>query len=233
MSDRKAYFNRAGSWASDRLARTERSLRLAWIIAGTAVAVAALEAVAIVVLTPLKTVQTVAMLVDRQTGYVQVLDPAAPPKLEASQALTRSFLAQYVTARESFDRATVAVNYRKVALWSTGQARTSYLTAMPSDGRDSPFNRYPAGAVAVATVKSVSQLTPDTALVRFDVGIDGVGDRRPVQSWIAVIHFRYTAAAMRFQDRLVNPLGFQVVSYRKDAETPPESLGTPDREPIR
>lgn len=220
MSDKDAYFDRAGSWAADRLARSERFARMAAIAAGVATAVAALEAVALVLLTPLKTVEPVTLLVDRQTGYVQAINPVAPAKLEPSEALTRSFLAQYVAAREGFDRATVAVDYRKVALWSAGPARSSYLASMPTESPDSPFRRYPAGVLVAATVKSISRLAFGTALVRFDTEPQGRDVRHAPQPWIAIVRYRFTAAPMRFQDRLVNPLGFQVVSYRRDPEAP-------------
>lgn len=132
----------------------------------------------------------------------------------------RSYLAQYVTAREGFDRATVKVDYRKVALWSAGRARASYLAKMPADNPDSPFRRYPPGAIVVATVKSVSSLADGSALVRFDTELLAQDASRPPRPWIAIVRYRYSDAPMRFADRLVNPLGFQVLSYRKDPEAP-------------
>jgi type IV secretion system protein VirB8 len=220
VSEKDAYFARATSWATDALARSQRALRTAWIVAGAAAAVAFIEAVALALLTPLKTVQPVTLLVDRHTGYVQAIHPLESSRLEASEALTRSFLAQYVAAREAFDRATVAIDYRKVALWSAGGARLSYLSTMPAEAPDSPFRRYPPGTIVAVTVKSVSRLAPDTALVRFDRTIQGRDAAAAPQPWIAIVHYRYSSAPMRFEDRLVNPLGFQVTSYRKDAEAP-------------
>jgi len=40
-----------------------------------------------------------------------------------------------------------------------------------------------------------------------------------VRSWISTVRYRYVDAPMSLEDRLINPLGFQVVSYRRDAET--------------
>jgi type IV secretion system protein VirB8 len=37
--------------------------------------------------------------------------------------------------------------------------------------------------------------------------------------WQAVVSFRFTGQPMRMEDRLLNPLGFQVTAYRRDAET--------------
>jgi type IV secretion system protein VirB8 len=180
------------------------------------------EAVALAMLAPLKTVQPITLLVDRQTGYVQALDPLTPKRVGADDALTNSYLAQYVIAREGFDRATVSVDYRRVALWSTGRARSVYLAQMPATTPASPFQRYPAGTVVLVHMKSVSRLNAGTALVRFDTETTGRnGGADVAQPWISVVRFRYADAPMRLEDRLVNPLGFQVSDYRRDAEAPP------------
>lgn len=221
-NDERAYFTQAESWANDTRIIAARSRRTAWIIAGVAVAVAAFEAVALAMLAPLKTIQPIALLVDKQTGYVQALDPLTPRRVGADEALTTSLLAQYVTAREQFDRATVAADYRRVALWSAGHTRDVYLAQMPATNPASPFQRYPAGRTVEARVKSVSRLGQGVALVRFDTQLaDRNGRVDPAQPWLSVIRFHYVDAPMRFEDRLVNPLGFQVVGYRRDAEAPP------------
>lgn len=222
MSDREAYYERAESWAADMRSEVARSKRVAWTVAGVACAVAVFEAVALAMLVPLKTVQPVTLLVDRQTGYVQALNPLEPRRLGADAALTQSFLAQYVTAREGFDRATVSVDYRRVALWSAARARTEYLSRMPATNPQSSFQLYPAGTVVTVRVKSVSRLDQGVALVRFDSQAqDRNGRAAAAQPWISVVRYRYVDAPMRLEDRLVNPLGFQVTGYRRDAEAPP------------
>lgn len=221
MNQNPNYFEQAASWAESAQAGAERSRRVAWIIAGVAVALAFFEAVALAMLAPLKTVQPITLLVDRHTGYVQALDPQSPRRVVADDALTQSFLAQYVAAREGFDRATVPADYRKVALLSAGSARTAYLASMPASNPASPLNLYGPGTIVSVRVKSVSKLEPGTALVRFDTQQqDGSGRFGAVQPWISVIRYRFSDAPMSVEDRLVNPLGFQVLSYRRNAEAP-------------
>lgn len=218
------YFDHAAGWAVDAQMLAARSRRLAWTLGGVAVAIAALEAVALAMLVPLKSVQPITLLVDRQTGFVQALDPVSPKRVLADDALTQSLLAQYVTAREGFDRATVSASYRKVALLSSGAARSTYLAQMPPSSPSSPFQRYAAGTSVSVQVKSVSRLERGTALVRFDTQTQRAGGLvDSAQPWVAIIRFRYTDAPMSFEDRLVNPLGFQVLSYRRDAEAPTEA----------
>ena len=228
MSDQDAYFARARSWAEDTRGTNDQSRRVAWTIAGIAVAIAAFEAVALAMLAPLKTVQPITLLVDKQTGYVQALDPLTPRRIGADEALTNSLLAQYVTAREAFDRATIAADYRRVALWSAGRTRQSYLAQMPATNPASPFQRYAPGATVLARIKSVSRLQEGVALVRFDTQLeDRSGRADPAQPWLSVVRFHYVDAPMRFEDRLVNPLGFQVVGYRRDAEAVPPVASLP------
>jgi type IV secretion system protein VirB8 len=232
MSKKTDYYERAESWAADTRLMAARSRRIAWTIAGVAVAVAAFEAVALALLVPLKTVQPITLLVDRQTGYVQALDPLQPRRVNADEALTQSSLAQYVAAREGFDRATVRVDYRKVALWSAGRARASYVGTMPVTNPSSPFRRYPGGATVIVRVKSVSRLSQGTAMVRFDTQLqDRSGRVETSQPWISVVRYHYSDAPMSLEDRLVNPLGFQVTGYRRDAEAPasPEALPSGSR----
>ena len=215
------YFDRSGSWAADQRLLDEKSRRTAWTVAGIAAAVALFEAVALAVLLPLKSVDTVTLLVDRQTGHVQALDPNSPRRVIADEALTQSYLAQYVAAREGFDRATIAADYRKVALWSSGTARSSYLAEIPATNPASPFNHYPAGDSVSARVKSISRLDNGVALVRFDSAIeDRSGILHQPQPWVAIIRYRYSDGAMAFEDRLLNPLGFQVLAYRRNPEAP-------------
>lgn len=214
-----AYYAEAASWNRDRVLAIRTSQRLAWAIGGVAAAIAVLEAIALVLLTPLKTVEPYTLMVDKTTGYVQALKPLAQQEITPDAALTQSFLVQYVIARESFDLATLSANYRKVALFSADTARRSYLQTMQVTNPDSPLVLYPRTATIDVRVKSVSPIAKDAALVRFDtIRSDSGHEAQAPSAWIAVIRYRYSDAPMSVEDRFVNPLGFQVVGYRKDQE---------------
>jgi type IV secretion system protein VirB8 len=217
-----AYYAEAESWNRDRVQSMRSSHRIAWGIAAAAALVAVLEAIALVLLTPLKTVQPYTLMVDKTTGYVQALKPLDQATITPDAALTQSFLVQYVIAREGFDVATVNADYRKVSLFSADTARSSYLQQMQVSNSQSPLVLYSRTTVIDAKVKSVSPLGPNAALVRFETLREDKGAQpRPVGSWVAVVRYRYSAQPMKLDDRFVNPLGFQVVSYRKDPEALP------------
>ena len=218
---RADYYREAESWGADRERARRRSVVLAWSIAGIMTIVALCEAAALVVMTPLKTVVPYTLLVDRQTGYVQALKPLDQARIAPDAALTRSLLAQYVIAREGFDIDSVKDDYRKVALWSAGTIRDRYVAAMQASNPASPFVRLPHDAEIDVQVRSVSPLGSDSALVRFaTVRTDGGGRPQAAQPFAAVVTYRFSDAAMSEADRLLNPLGFQVTAYRRNAEIP-------------
>lgn len=221
----KTLFSEAGSWADDREARRERSLKRAWLIIWLLAAVAVVEGFALIALTPLKTVVPYTILVDRQTGYVTVLDPSRPAALGADQALTRSLLVQYVVAREGFSFAQVRLDYRKVMSWSSGPARASYARDMSSSNPDGPLARYSRANVVEIVAKSVSELSDKSALVRFDVvRSDGQGRTAPPVAYAVVVDYRFQPRQMTVEERFLNPLGFEVTRYRRDPEAAPTAI---------
>lgn len=229
-----AYYKEADSWGQDREQGLRTSRRIAWWVAAAAAIIAVLEAIALATLVPLKTVEPYTLLVDRNTGYVQALEPLNPARIEGDTALTQSFLVQYVIAREGFDISTVQSDYRKVALWSGETARSSYLGLMQAANSESPLARYPRSTIVSVRVKSVSPVGRNIAMVRYETQRrDLNGQTEPPRAWVSMIRYRYTGAPMTLEDRFINPLGFQVLRYRRDQEAlsaPQESVQTSPNE---
>lgn len=210
----------ADSWGASVTADLERSRRIAWIVAAIASAIALLLAIAIVILLPLKTVEPYTLMVDRHTGHVEALAPLDEAMVSPDAALTRSFLAQYVIARESFDRASLQRNYRNAMLWSAGEERQRYGATMNSANGANPLVQLPPGSSVRTEIASISPLSSDSSLVRFVTTRTDTGGRaQPPEHWAAVINYTFSGAAMSQEDRLINPLGFQVTRYRRDPET--------------
>ena len=229
---RDAYYADAASWAEDVNGSLRASRRRAYWVAGIAAGIALLEALALALLTPLKTVVPYTITVDRQTGAAQLARGVALGPLSENDALVQSVIAQYVIARETLDATDLAANYRKVGLWSAGTARTDYLRAMDRRNPASVLTGATAATQVAVTVKSITRMSPVSALVRFTT------DRRegdgPVtrQDWAAVLQFSFTGGPLNQEDRLINPLGFQVTSYRRDAETAAPQIIVPTAVPV-
>ncbi len=214
-----AYYVEADSWARTQQDALRASRRTAWRVAAAAALVAVLLAIALVVLMPLKTVEPYTLLVDRNTGFVQALRPLDPDQISGDRALTQSFLVQYVIARESFDIDSLERDYQRVGLWSAERARAEYVAGIQVSNPDSPLNRLPRSSVIETRVKSISPVGGNVAMVRFETRRrDAGGQVGPPSAWVAMIRYRYSGEPMSIEDRMINPLGFQVLRYRRDAE---------------
>nr|UXE45442.1 hypothetical protein Hi04_10k_c4921_00019 [uncultured bacterium] len=69
----EVYFREAASWDADRAAQAARSARIAWFVASAGWLCAVTSALAIMLLTPLKTLSPFVIRVDNTTGLVDVV----------------------------------------------------------------------------------------------------------------------------------------------------------------
>ncbi|MCZ8207143.1 MAG: virB8 family protein [Hyphomonadaceae bacterium] len=220
VAARAHYYEASSTWAQDTHATLRRSQRTAWIVAGIAVGIAAIQAVALVVLVPLKQTMPYTITVDRETGYVQTTRGVNLGTLSETEAVAQSFVVQYVLARETFDAADYREQYRKTLAWSQGAAETDYLRDWDKSNPNGIQSRVSPNTRIQVTVKSVTILGPRSAMIRFDTERSesggGAGMRQP---WVASVVYSFSGKPINEQDRYLNPLGFQISSYRRDAET--------------
>jgi type IV secretion system protein VirB8 len=217
-ADLKVYFAQARSWEQDRLLSAHRSKRLAWIVAAAASTLSALAVGALAALTPLKTVAPYVIRVDRATGAVDVMTGLTGKRdMTYEEAVTKSALSTYVRARESWLAPAGKANFRQVAIMSTPDEQQRWAAlAAPTNPSSAQILYGPSGRVDV-DIRAISFVADKVANVRFH-RILYQGPQVAESDWIATLSFAYTAAPMLEADRLLNPLGFQVVTYRADPE---------------
>jgi type IV secretion system protein VirB8 len=217
-SDLKTYFSQARSWDHDRLVQAKRSTRLAWAIAAVASLLAGAAIAAIAALVPLKTVEPFVVRVDRATGSVDVMSGLkGQADLTYEEAVSKYFLSVYVRARESWLPAAAQANFRQVSIMSTAEEQRRWAELFRPVNPVSPQLAYGPNGQAEVAIRAISFVTPSVANVRYQK-IVRQGSQVTQSDWISTIGFRYTAAPMLEADRLLNPLGFQVSSYRADPE---------------
>jgi type IV secretion system protein VirB8 len=207
-------------WGEERYFRhpyLSRELAEALVAAGAGiVAVAAVGAVA--AMTPLKTVEPYVVRVDRSTGNVDVvsaLKTTSPVTYE--EAVTKHFLAQYVRAREGWLEPAAEANFRQVSIMSTPAEQQRWSDAFRATNPASPQVLYGAGGEALVSISAISFVSDGVANVRFHRTVR-LGPQTDESDWISTVAFAYAKAPMAEGDRLRNPLGFQVTSYRADPE---------------
>jgi type IV secretion system protein VirB8 len=169
-------------------------------------------------LIPLKTVEPYVVRVDRATGDVEVMTGLRAGKdLTYEEAVTKSFLATYVRARETWLPPAAEANFRQVSIMSTPDEQQRWASYFRPANPASPQVAYGAAAEAQVAVRAITFVAPKVASVRFHRTLRQ-GSQVTDSDWIATLAFTYAKAPMSEADRLRNPLGFQVSSYRADPE---------------
>ena len=192
----------------------------------TVVAVASLGTLALLV--PLKTYEPYMVVVDRTTGFVEVKRPMAEGPLTQDEAVTTFNVVRYVKARETYDPKALKDNFDLAQLLASGEAARELAEVYAPANPRNPIKLYGTGTDVSVSVKSVTFPNNRTALVRFSTDEKGPTSVT-TRNWVSLVRFRYTAAPMRNEYRFDNPLGFQVLEYRRDQETAPSpgTVGSP------
>ena len=223
--DIAGYVAAAEDFYEEGYRRIRASRDRAWIIAASASLLATLALVAVVLLAPLKRVELVPVVVDKSTGEAQVVQQLAQGTISDQEAVRKADLATYVIARESFDRSLVNHYYTTVRARSTESVLKPYAAQLQAGTPESLYTKY-AGAAREVEVRSVVLLGNSLGQVRFSATITKATATPERHDFIASVSFQYVTDKLSFAQRLRNPLGFVVTSYRVDQESPPKE-GTP------
>lgn len=217
--DLRRYFEEARRWDQDRLAGALRSRRIAWIAAGAASLLAVAATAAVAMLAPLKTVEPFVVRVSEDTGVVEVMRglSAEDGPVRYEEAISKYFLAQYVRSREGYLDPAAEDAFRLVSLLSAPAEQRRWAEAYRGSNPDSPQNVYGRDGEAIVSIRAIGFIGDGVANVRFRRTVR-LAQQTIESDWIATIAFTYTRAPMTESDRLRNPLGFQVTSYRADPE---------------
>lgn len=221
-----------------------RSERRAWIVAWSAVALVLILAGGYYYMLPLKQKVPYLVMADAYTGTATVAKfegNFATRGITTREAINRSNVAHFIIARESYDLELVNLrDWKTVQTMAASNVKKPYVNLFSSSNPDSPANLY--GKKQSIRVKLLSiQLigggpgkTPSGATVRFQRSLydKSNGSTRILDNKIATMAFTYKDnLEMDDQNRIENPLGFWVTSYRVDDDyataPPPEIPGAP------
>jgi type IV secretion system protein VirB8 len=218
------YYADGVSWELD-IARANRNSRaLAWIVAAIMTIVSIVSLGTLALLVPLKTYEPYMIVVDKTTGFVEVKRPMAEGPLTQDEAVTTFNVVRYIKARETYDPKALKDNFDLAQLLASGDAAHELTEIYSPANPQNLVKIYGTNTEVSVSVKSVTFPNNRTALVRFSTD-EKTATSITTRNWVSLVRFRYTSAPMRNEYRFDNPLGFQVLEYRRDQETAP-SPGT-------
>jgi type IV secretion system protein VirB8 len=223
----RRYFTEAVRWENDVIRLVKRSRTIAWIVAAFSAALAGMAMTCLVLLLPLKSFEPYVIEVDKTTGFLEIKQPLADGDLTQNEAITRMNVVRFLKARETYDPTSVRENFDLAQLLSTGDAARDLLGLYGPSNPENPVTRFGRDTRVVLKIKSIQTPNPTTAIVRFSTQHIGQ-DTGPEEHWVSLLHFHYSKAPMPNEWRFENPLGFQVLDYRRDQETTSGQGGTGD-----
>lgn len=222
----------------------KRSERRAWWVAFTAISVALILAGGYFYMLPLKQKVPYLVMADAYTGTATVarLDgDFAMRGITTREAVNRSNVAHFVLARESYDLALVNLrDWKTVQTMASPGVKAEYTAMFSSNNPGGWAKQYGQDQSVRVKLLSIQLIgggegvTPRGATVRFQRSLfnKSNGATRALDNKIATIEFTYKQnLEMDDQNRIENPLGFWVTSYRVDDDyataPPPEIPGPP------
>lgn len=211
----------------------EKSRKVAYIIAGVSVACVFIMAIAIAFLTPLKEVKPYVIRVDNTTGFVDIVTDIKHQEISNIEAMDKYFLTKYLENREGYHFNTARQEYRMTLLMTAPSAVGRYESKFYND--KSPIkvlkNDYEinirilsiqllkgrAAGTKVATIRfEAIQQVPNSEIDQEEKE----GEMAIRTRYTANIEYEYALNKYKLSEeqRLRNPLGFVVTSYRLDQE---------------
>jgi type IV secretion system protein VirB8 len=218
------YYADGVTWEQDIARRNRNSRGLAWIVATVMTIIAGAAVGTLALLVPLKTYEPYMVVVDKTTGFVEVKRPMAEGPLTQDEAVTTFNVVRYIKAREIYDPKAIKDNFDLAQLLASGDAARDLTDLYSPANPQNPLKINGTNTEVSVSIKSVTFPNNRTALVRFSTDTKSPTNITS-SNWVSLVRFRYTAAPMRNEWRFDNPLGFQVLEYRRDQETAP-SPGT-------
>lgn len=211
------YFKGGETWEREIIANALQSRNRAWLMSFFCMGVAVLSLITLLLLLPLKTFEPYVVSVDRNTGYLEVTKGLYQGNLSQDEAITQANLVKYVSLRESYNPSILRENYELASLMSHGQALEEYQQIWNGKNPNNPSVVLGRKAAIDIKIQSVSFLNDKTASIRFQRELKE-NNQTKISYWTAIVDYQYAQKPMRMADRFMNPLGFQVTSYRVNPE---------------
>jgi type IV secretion system protein VirB8 len=228
------YFAEAARWDDDRNTAVRQSARHAWLVATGACLVAISASVGLAMLTPLKRVEPFVVRVDSATGVVDVV-PGYAPTATLPEVVTRHLVTEYVIQRERYVPAIAEADYEQIGALQSAPMNQRWAAAWARSNPLSPLNRYADGSRVRVQIKSVVFLKQvpgeaQTLQVRFLTATErGAGAAEEFAHFVATLETAYVVPSDDVRLRVLNPLGFKVLEYRREPEVSGAESDAPAR----
>ncbi|HFF9276136.1 TPA: virB8 family protein [Campylobacter jejuni] len=216
----KNEFNTAIDYEASFRYLIEKSNKRAWLIAFVSIFIAIISIVAVVLLTPLKTIEPYVIRVDNTTGMVDILTMLDEKEISSNEALDKYFISQYVKAREGYYYELLNQDYLLTQLMSSEKVANEYRAWYEGENaRDQILKNSNEVNVQILSIVLGESNGVKTATVRAIITTKNLTSKGTTQATkVITLSYDYILAKASEENRFLNPLGFKVLTYRIDDE---------------
>ncbi|ENU2792757.1 MULTISPECIES: virB8 family protein [Campylobacter] len=213
-------FNTAIDYEASFRYLIEQSNKRAWLIAFISIFIAIISVIAVVLLTPLKTVEPYVIRVDNTTGMVDILTILDEKEIKSNEALDKYFISTYVKAREGYYYDLLNQDYLLTQLMSSEKVANEYRAWYEGDNaRDQILKNFNEVSVQILSIVLSESNGVKTATVRAIITTKNLNSQATTQTTkVITLSYDYILAKASEGNRILNPLGFKVLTYRIDDE---------------
>jgi type IV secretion system protein VirB8 len=225
-ADQERSLYQAGlSWEADTERSRRRSERRAWNVAGAACALAIIAVVSLASLAPLRRIVPYLLIADKASGNVEFVGAVDDRQIKGYQELLdKHWVQTYIVARESYFYRLLQADYDTVMALSDDSVAKDYARIFEGpDARDKKYGNTVEAHIQIISLRPASTVAGNLMVVRFSKSVRQVDADfwEPAQNFAATVRYQYSPSMQGSEKQLLlNPLGFRVSGYRRDAELP-------------
>ncbi|ENP7063424.1 type IV secretion system protein [Campylobacter coli] len=213
-------FNSAMDYEASFRYLIDKSNKRAWLIAFISIFIAIISIIAVVLLTPLKTIEPYVIRVDNTTGMVDILTMLDEKEIKANEALDKYFISTYVKAREGYYYDLLNQDYLLTQLMSSEKVANEYRAWYEGENaRDQILKNSNEVNVQILSIVLGNSNGVKTSTIRAKIITKNLNTRGLSESTkVITLSYDYILAKASEENRILNPLGFKVTNYRIDEE---------------
>jgi type IV secretion system protein VirB8 len=154
-----------------------------------------------------KSLEPYVIEVEEKTGVATMVSQLTSQNFTGDQAIRKYFINEFIHAASAYDAKTYKADVEKVRLFSTPSVFSDFRSRInPRElGVDQKID---------VRIKSVQFTDNNTAQIRLVQQLDNPASNAPkLQDQVITMNFYFSDIQLTMEERLINPLGFQVSKY--------------------
>lgn len=216
-------YNEKSAWDYD-VARSyiiDKSNKRAWRITYISLTLTVMLGIAIMLLTPLKTVELFVVKVDKN-GFIDIVTQLDEQVITTDEAIDKSFIYRYVKSKEQYYFETLNQDFETVQMLSAPTVQNKYIKEMTDkeNGKANILKDKVTIETKILSIVLTNKSDEKIATVRIETVKKARNNEKEIEKEIKVVTLTYDYLPIKQNAslRLENPLGFVVTSYRVDEE---------------